>query len=185
MKQQLLKLDWDSDFFHFNVCRIEGPIDNYDDARAIAFMMEAGKFKLGYYASPKELFLAPTDTLEIKLVDKKTKYVKEVGSTVQYYPSISSYEYDYANGILLGLAIQSGIYSRFNIDSNIGQAKFEELYKLWVTKLVSKELAKEVFVGSAACPRAASAAGLEPSGFSLAESLISGRPSAPADLPGT
>ncbi len=146
MKQQLLKLDWDSDFFHFNVCRIEGPIDNYDDARAIAFMMEAGKFKLGYYASPKELFLAPTDTLEIKLVDKKTKYVKEVGSTVQYYPSISSYEYDYANGILLGLAIQSGIYSRFNVDKNIGKAKFEELYKLWVIKSVSKQLAKEVFV---------------------------------------
>ena len=146
MKQQLLKLDWDSDFFHFNVCRIEGPIENNEDARAIDFLMEAGKFKLAYYASPKALYLEPTDTLEIKLVDKKTKYVKEIGSSAKYYPAISSYEYDYANGILLDIAIQSGIYSRFNIDKNIGKAKFEELYKLWVIKSVSKELAKEVFV---------------------------------------
>ena len=146
MKQQLLKLDWDSDFFHFNVCRIEGLIENHEDARAIDCMMEAGNFKLAYYASSKELFLEPTHTLEIKLVDKKTKYIKEVGSTAKYYPSISSYEYDYPNGILLDLAVQSGIYSRFNIDKKIGQAKFEELYKLWVIKSVRKELAKEVFV---------------------------------------
>ena len=38
---------------------------------------------------------------------------------------------------------------------------------------------------AAACSRAASASGLVPSGFSFAESLISGRPSSPADLPGT
>lgn len=37
MKQTLIALDWDSDFFNFNIGRIEGLIEKEYDIRSIEF----------------------------------------------------------------------------------------------------------------------------------------------------
>jgi dTDP-4-amino-4,6-dideoxy-D-galactose acyltransferase len=57
-----------------------------------------------------------------------------------------SYSENYPNKKLIDLAIESGIYSRFNVDPKIGRKKFEELYTRWIIKSVSKEIADDVLV---------------------------------------
>lgn len=146
MKQHILKLDWDSDFLNFNVCRINGLIENIEDLKAVDSIMDERRFKLAYYSSVKELNFDNIESLEIKLVDKKTTFVKKINNSLKCHPLISSYESDFPSKKLLDLAIQSGIYSRFNVDTKIGKEKFEELYKLWIIKSVKKEIAKDVIV---------------------------------------
>lgn len=146
MEQQLIKLDWDTDFFHFNVCRVNGSIEDKESLEALRAKMKEQNTKLAYFASTQTLQPSAINNLDIRLVDRKTTYIKRVNHSAQYQPSVCRYEFDVANEALLSLGVQSGAYSRFNVDDNIGQAKFEALYKLWVTKSVTKELAKEVFV---------------------------------------
>lgn len=146
MKQTLLKLDWDSDFFHFNICRIQGLIGNVEDLRAINLEMNEREFKLAYYSSIQELKNENIDSLEISLVDKKTTYVKKINTDLKHHPLISSYKSDFPSNKIINLAIQSGIYSRFNVDEKIGKDKFEELYRLWIIKSVNREIANEVII---------------------------------------
>ncbi len=146
MKQTLLKLDWDSDFFDFNICRIQGLIENNEDLRAVDLKMNEGKFKLAYYSSAEELKIDDIDTLEITLVDKKTTFVKKINPELKSHPQISSYINDFPSSKVINLAIQSGVYSRFNVDKKIGRDKYEELYRLWIIKSVKREMADEVIV---------------------------------------
>ncbi len=146
MKQTLLKLDWDSDFFRFNICRIQGSIRNIEDLRAVDLKMNESKFELAYYSSVEELKIDNIDSLEISLVDKKTTYVKKTNNALKAHPLIHSYISDFPSSKVINLAIQSGVYSRFNVDKKIGRDKFEELYKLWVIKSVKREIANEVIV---------------------------------------
>ena len=47
---------------------------------------------------------------------------------------------------LIDLSIQSGIYSRFNIDKKIGKEKFQQLYTLWMVNSINLKIAKDVLV---------------------------------------
>jgi GNAT superfamily N-acetyltransferase len=47
---------------------------------------------------------------------------------------------------LRALAITSGVYSRFNIDSNIPKAGFEFMFERWITNSINRSIADEVFV---------------------------------------
>jgi dTDP-4-amino-4,6-dideoxy-D-galactose acyltransferase len=148
MKMTFQRLDWDSDFFHFNVCRIYGQIRNPGDIKEVHSLMEKNKFRLAYYSSVEELetreFYDPA--LGIKPVDKKTTYLKKTDRTLKSHPSVFSYEDLMPCPKLLDLALQCGACSRFNVDEKIGTDKFEELYKLWITKSTKRELANEVLV---------------------------------------
>ena len=48
--------------------------------------------------------------------------------------------------VLRALAIQSGIYSRFAVDTNFPDGRFEEMYKLWMDQSLAKVMADEVLV---------------------------------------
>ena len=146
MDMNCQKLDWDSNFFQFNVCRLEGLITNIEDLKVVDSIMDESKFKLAYFSSVEELDIDNIETLEIKLVDKKTTYIKKINSSLKLHPMISSYESVHPSSKLLDLAIQSGKYSRFNIDERIGENNFKEMYRLWITKSVKREIAKEVIV---------------------------------------
>ena len=47
---------------------------------------------------------------------------------------------------MINLAIESGICSRFKLDKNIDESKFNELYKLWIVNSVKKEIAAGVLI---------------------------------------
>jgi dTDP-4-amino-4,6-dideoxy-D-galactose acyltransferase len=148
MEPNFLPLLWDSGLFGFNVCRIENSIKGTDDLKSVELTMEKGSYKLAYHSSPYLLKMIEIPTLEVKLVDKKTTYVKETNGSLLYHSAVKQYASDTPSIKLLNLAVQSGKYSRFNIDKNIDNKKFEELYRIWITRSVRKEIASEVFVYS-------------------------------------
>ena len=124
MEQKLCKLDWDSDFFNFNVSRIEGLIQKGQDIRNIEFLMKENNIKLSYYSTSKELpsYIFETEKFDIVLVDKKTTYCKEINPDLRIHKSITSINKNTSRkGKLIDLAIQSGVYSRFNVDKRISK----------------------------------------------------------------
>jgi dTDP-4-amino-4,6-dideoxy-D-galactose acyltransferase len=151
MKQSLLKLEWDSDFFNFNVGRIEGLIHNKQYIRNIEYLIEKDNIKLSYYSTPNELpsYIHESNKFDIVLVDKKTTYTKSINSNLEIHKSITSIAQNTSyKDKLIDLSIQSGIYSRFNIDKRIGKEKFEEMYALWMINSINRKIAKEVLISS-------------------------------------
>jgi dTDP-4-amino-4,6-dideoxy-D-galactose acyltransferase len=140
------KLVWDSDFFQYNVCRILNDKLSNDDLVEISAIMKENEYKLAYYSSINKLEFETNGTLEIKLVDKKTTFVKKTSSELDAHPMIESYKSRIPTAKIINLAIQSGVYSRFNVDENIGNDKYKELYRIWITKSISREIANEVIV---------------------------------------
>lgn len=137
-------LPWDSNFFQFPVARIKDDVDIISDEKVFQNLFE-NNIRLAYYSSFKELVIPENNLYEIKLVDKKVTYSKEIIDQPAN-ERILSYEKDYPEEKLISLAIESGIYSRFNVDNKIGRYHFEELYTKWIENSVSKKIADEVLV---------------------------------------
>ena len=148
MKHQVEILTWDSNFFNIKVGRIKDI-----NAASVKFKNVLGELKilgieLSYYSAPRLLnnIESTSAFYEFNLVDKKTTFIKKIEKINSNNKLVSEYDSDYPEDKLINLAIQSGIYSRFNIDRKIDRIKFEELYKEWIINSVNKKLAKEVLV---------------------------------------
>jgi ribosomal protein S18 acetylase RimI-like enzyme len=137
-------LSWDSNFFRFPVARINDKVDIFSYEESLNDLFE-NNIKLAYYSSTKELPILENKFYEMKLVDKKVTYLKEVSSRAAN-ENISFYDKDYPEQKLIDLAIESGIYSRFNLDTKIERKHFEDLYTKWIENSVTKKIADEVLV---------------------------------------
>lgn len=137
-------LSWDSDFFGFPVAKISSSFESLDGT--ILFDRLATKnIHLAYYYSAVQLYIPDNNIYKIKMVDEKVTYIKDISSSF-LNTNISRYEKNYPEEKLISLAIESGIYSRFNVDKKIGQKNFENLYTHWIVNSVSKKIADEVLV---------------------------------------
>lgn len=141
-------LDWDSNFFAFKVCKIKA--NNLTDAEleAVLAYLSATEVELIYYSSEREISAKAkkSDYFQIKLVDKKTTLVKNITKNNFENNLIEPYKEKLPDTELIKLAIQSGVYSRFNVDEKIGKQKFEELYSLLLINSLKKEIAQEVLL---------------------------------------
>ena len=148
MNKQFEILSWDSALFQFKVCQIYDLPQN--DEGLTSFMHEIFKedITLCYYPSLTKIALPIelSEFFDINLIDRKTTYSKPLANKTLPNFNIQPYKENYPEQKLFDLAIQSGIYSRFNVDEKIPNSKFEELYKLWITNSVNKDIAKEVLV---------------------------------------
>src|SRR5690606_25819203 len=83
-----------------------------------------------------------------QLVDIKTVYSKRVKASEKKALNlgIHYYQYDVPSTQLISLSIQSGAFSRFKVDENISNKKFEELYTLFITNSVNKKIADDVLI---------------------------------------
>lgn len=135
------RLDWDSEFFGFEVglCIY----DNFNHFNVDDFYKKAEKFRL-IYMMVNEL----TDFPEtIKLVDQKTLFEKPISNLNVNSSSIFSFDGNYHNyDDLLELSYLSGKFSRFKLDRNFQEAQFKKLYKIWLDNSISKQFAFEVLV---------------------------------------
>ena len=70
-------LDWDSDFFGYNVCKID--INDIADLNNVLADLENKNFKLAYLNLDKALHQTELDQIKnsIVLVDRKTTFVKK------------------------------------------------------------------------------------------------------------
>jgi len=139
-------LDWDSGFFGYKVARARTGLSTADIPLLLQ-ELDTAKVKLAYYFSDDQIIFPDNNSFEVKLVDKKLTYLKQVQSfeTCEF---ISTYHSEDIPEELLNLSLESGHCSRFNKDENIGKQKFEALYSTWITAAVARQIADEVLVYS-------------------------------------
>jgi len=135
-------LQWDSDFFNFKVAKINNGVLLND---AFFEKLHHENVQLAYYSSKNKLTETSNEYYTFGLVDEKVTFLKEIEQS-PLIRNTESYSEKYPDKQLINLAIESGIYSRFNVDPKIGKKKFEELYTQWIIKSVSKEIADDVLV---------------------------------------
>lgn len=141
-------LDWDTEFFGFKVAELIGDALNINELNESLALLSKEEVKLVYGSFinevSSELFYFPG--YEAKLVDKKVTYLKDVNKDAVYDPGIFKFNFKKPSDELLNLAVDSGVYSRFNFDKRIPKIKFQDLYKLWMINSVNGSLAKSVLV---------------------------------------
>jgi len=152
MEQNYVHLEWDSDFFGFNIARIN-KID-IDDAGLTSILQElkTKNYRMVYWYIPVE----QSETLRIAqahggfLADKKVTYIKELTNTVTAQGSSLYFTVPYLDAepdaALISLTLQSGGYSRFRLDPLFSNALCDKLYACWITRSVRKEIAWQVLV---------------------------------------
>ena len=149
MSFTLNKLAWDSDFFDFSVGKIEGTLKNNSDLMLLESLTKSNGILLCYYSATQEIpsSFHKSKRLEFALVDKKVTYRKKINLKIgEMGPYVSAVNELENIKKLEDLAIQSGVYSRFNVDKRIEREKFEELYRLWMRNSINRTIAKEVLV---------------------------------------
>jgi len=137
------RLDWDSNFFGYEVGQVHIPKKNLIDSSD--FYKEAQKFKLVYIFSDQEQNIE-----KLNLVDLKTTLSQTLAKAIKSNNESANLEnfnkelHDFDQ--LRRLALMSGRYSRFNIDKNFINKEFEKLYTRWIKNAVEDKSSDNVIV---------------------------------------
>jgi dTDP-4-amino-4,6-dideoxy-D-galactose acyltransferase len=137
------RLDWDSNFFGYEIGKM---VVNPKNEFSIGELKD-NDYKLIYVFSDE-----PIDTNELILVDTKVIFHKLIEEDKK--KSINSDRCEPFNLVkhdlnkLENMAIESGKYSRFKLDSNFQKNEFERLYLEWIYQSYQKKMALEVLVYS-------------------------------------
>ncbi len=145
-------LNWDSEFLGFKV----GQIEIEDDSLLVKSLVSAqeNNYHLIYLNrnSKNPLPLSLIDQFKGFLVDHKATFVNPLSKNHNLIRQglTSSETRDIFNLLpnkqINALAIQAGLFSRFNLDPNFPKNKFRELYTTWIHNSLNGELAKSVLV---------------------------------------
>lgn len=152
MESKFKILQWDSEFFGFGVAKIVPSQLNSTELDDVIKKLRSNQITLSYWASDPEDHESQivAKTAGLFLADKKVTYSRKISSGdmsgIMFDRKIEQYIDNQLNDELLSLALQSGIFSRFRVDKKIPEAKYEQLYKLWIEKSISKEIAESVLV---------------------------------------
>ncbi len=141
------KLEWDTNFFGINIAKMECKSMSEKQFHYDINTLKEENVKLIYcvcHDKESEEFASKIG----KLVDIKVTYCKTFSNKVLPTDSNTIEEYldEEPTEELYNLAIQSGIYSRFNIDQNLPNYKFIELYRTWIRNSTRKQIASKVLV---------------------------------------
>jgi dTDP-4-amino-4,6-dideoxy-D-galactose acyltransferase len=135
-------LDWDSKFFNLNVgrCRI-----SRDE---LITEEELSDFDLVYIVVD-DVLSAPVKKYFSSIAffaDEKLSYEKMISTTSPPVDQVLSWPQTQKPGEdLLDIGVQSGEFSRFNVDPNIPKQKFIELYQAWVINSANRRIAEEFY----------------------------------------
>lgn len=148
----LIRLDWDSNFFEINVSRFEGTIESVKDIGQVEEEIINTKSDLTYWFTPepKARDLDPSGSVEFLDVGTQVIYVKTVSTKEDTEPIEDRCNWTLDSGDLISLSQEAGAHSRFRRDKYIKEGKFKDLYSLWIENSVKSDLAEEVFVHRAA-----------------------------------
>jgi ribosomal protein S18 acetylase RimI-like enzyme len=147
MKINCQKLSWDTDFFGFPVGRLTASAALVSASDLVERMEE--DMHLAYFSSPNELHDLVAAGFDIRLVDKKVTFIKKTEPSLILADFVQPYDASlWPEQKLIALSIQSGIYSRFNVDPAIATTDFERLYTLWMQNSIRKIIAREVLVAA-------------------------------------
>ncbi|TDH28047.1 GNAT family N-acetyltransferase [Segetibacter sp. 3557_3] len=140
------RLDWDSRFFNLEIIAAHQQIASADDLVDLASLMRQEQLDLAYLYTKGPFNLVIPTGFEMILADQKVTYHKQVVGTTEANPHITDYTQNYANDKLQMLALESGFYSRFNVDPHFNRQQFEGLYTSWLDASIKKQIADAVLV---------------------------------------
>ena len=151
MKNQVETLAWDSSFFGYKVGKCDLSSATGEEIRFLLASPEINDYRLVYFFlnrgdSTLEFMLESFP--ELKFVDTKRVYERKILTSDETIVS-SGRCLSKGNEFLRqleGLALESGLYSRFHTDVNFVNKEFERLYLEWIKQSLNREIAHEVFV---------------------------------------
>jgi dTDP-4-amino-4,6-dideoxy-D-galactose acyltransferase len=148
----LLRLEWDSNHFGFDVARIPSDIADADLHVALSEARRGG-YRLVYWATNAERGAPPWLLSEFdgRLVDRKVTFARQLPATHRDTTRNGNLICERFTGLqcsdeLVGLAIDAGVYSRFALDARVPVESFRRLYRIWIERSVSGEIAGAVLV---------------------------------------
>lgn len=141
---KLERLDWDSTFFNYNIGSV---VVNENQSLAISdFLLNSEDYTLVYIFSklslPNELY---------KLVDEKVVLHQELSQmnfdlSSDFFTIHSFDKSTHNQQELEKLALESGKYSRFNVDENFKSGEFKKLYLEWIALSIEGKLAFDILI---------------------------------------
>lgn len=139
----ILPLKWDSSFLKLNVDKLVEP------TRLISLAPEAiAKYDVIYIENnhSKKLPKAIKSLFHIEYTDHKIIYSKKVVAQNMLNTNVQPYSSSFASKKMIELAIQSGAYSRFKLDSKFDSNVYKKLYTKWIRNSVALKTANIVLV---------------------------------------
>lgn len=139
---EIIPLHWDSKFFGLRIAKaiVTTPEDVF------ALSGQEGSLRthhdLIYIFSETGLEM-PFETA--RLVDKKAVFIMRAPKRFKSNPAIKIWEPGIATNTLVSLALISGKYSRFKIDTGFPAGSYERLYTHWIEQSINRSIATEVF----------------------------------------
>ena len=142
-------LPWDSAHFGFPVASIpDGELEENDLSGILEILRTEGT-RLVYHSRSQPLrderMLIRFDGL---LADEKVTFAKQLTreSGVETDEHIHPYAESSVSDALLKLALDAGKFSRFRIDPHFRNNEYQSLYRTWIERSVSRDIAHEVIV---------------------------------------
>ena len=134
------KVDWDTDFFGYNVGRIS--LNEEDEFDFENFELYINGFKLIYIFSKKPIVSLTISLAEEKLNFKKKLDHKVLNKTnpVYFNPLIHSQKE------LFELALISGTFSRYKLDENFSNQEFLKLYEKWIDNSINNNSKTKIII---------------------------------------
>jgi dTDP-4-amino-4,6-dideoxy-D-galactose acyltransferase len=141
-------LSWDSEFFDKKIGMILPAELEAAQLTSILTEMRAAGYMLGYWPADK-MCNFDLDPFSGMLVDKKTTFkinLEKVDINKIPPPDTQPFTSDMSISRLEDLALASGEFSRFAIDPKFSRQDFSSLYKTWMQKSITGEMADEILV---------------------------------------
>ena len=143
-------LEWDTDIFGIRISNITASNLDMERLRELLAEIRRKGIKLAYWASSREVANKDVEKLGGQLVDRKITFDINLESlrSIDFTSNDIVEPYNLSMPVcdLEALAVQSGEYSRFSVDTHFSKERFEKLYKIWITRSLNKEIAEEVLV---------------------------------------
>ena len=134
------KVDWDTDFFGYNVGRVDINKFNYFDESQI--LQNSYDFDLVYLFSSYPLVFN-----EFNLVDEKIFFSRDsIRFTTNNVDIIHFNASNHSFKELLCLVYSSGQNSRFKLDTNFKNGEFEKLYEKWIRNSINQKSPSTILI---------------------------------------
>lgn len=139
-------LDWDSQFFGFPVGRLDWGQDDWS-ADEILLRGRQGGFRLCYlFAKTPEQARIAAGIGAVSVNTRVVLFQDFHDNTNKCYVSIEDMAGTEDLPAITNLALQSAANSRFRIDPQMPEGKWQKLYREWAKKSLSGEMANAVLV---------------------------------------
>lgn len=139
--QKIERLNWDSSFFGYEVGKVE--IKNSSVFDLVDFKQKTKDYELIYVFSNQVLFSIKEFEVDVKVL------FFQLCSKINYESNekLQSFNPKYHNfDELKKLALESGIFSRFNIDTNFKNQEYEKLYIRWIENAVNEDFTFDIII---------------------------------------